>query len=100
MKIQDLKDVVKKLETLIKESELSKNDLDIIELEKTAFYKFQKYVDWWELIQRWKVISSWNDKIQKALELEILNKWFFIKEQINIFIEYEMKNQREKLNFN
>ena len=44
MKIKDLEDLAKSLNILINKAKASKKDIALIELEKTALYKFQKYV--------------------------------------------------------
>lgn len=97
MKIEDLEDLRKSLDILIDKAKSSKKDVDLIELEKTAFYKFQKYVEWWKTIAR-REVSNKIDKKDKQEALGILSNWIFIKEHLEIFIECEMQDSRDKIN--
>ena len=98
MKIKDLEDVAKILNVVIEKAKSSKKDVDQIELEKTAFHKFQLYVAWWEAIARKKVMDKSNDKKLKEKALDVLSRWMFMKEHLEIFIEHEMQDERDKIN--
>ena len=98
MIVKDLEGIAKLLDKLIKEAKGQTKWRDLVHLEKTALNKFQIHVDWWLSLAK-RSLNGAIDPKQKAAYTITVSKWEFIKKQIGLFIEVELQDERDKIQF-
>lgn len=95
--IKELKSLRKDLDKIIHESENSKTIEDVMEIERTAFKKFQTYIAWAISFRKQK-IATYSTKCKERDDLQFeLKQYLFIEKNIIGFIDAELTPNRNLL---